>query len=47
MGTVGNPMNAINIIIAENEEGSPWEPLSVRRGEAAGTGGSRREGFSL
>ncbi|MFC1840235.1 hypothetical protein ACFL1N_11685 [Thermodesulfobacteriota bacterium] len=39
MGTVGNPMNAINIIIAENEEDSPWEPLSVRRGKAAGPGG--------
>ncbi|HSW40605.1 MAG TPA: hypothetical protein VLL97_14050 [Acidobacteriota bacterium] len=32
MGTVGNPMNAINIIIAENEENSPFEPFSVRRG---------------
>ena len=32
MGTVGNPMNLINIIMAENEELSPWEPLSVRRG---------------
>jgi len=34
MGTVGNPVNLINIIIAENEEGLPagWEPLSVRRG---------------
>jgi hypothetical protein len=32
MGTVGNPMNAINIIIAENETESPFEPLSVRRG---------------
>ena len=32
MGTVGNPMNLINIIMAENEENSPWEPLSVRRG---------------
>lgn len=39
MGTVGNPMNAINIIIAENEEDSPWEPLSVRRGKVAGPGG--------
>ena len=36
MGTVGNPMNAINIIIAENEEDSPWEPLSVRRGKGEG-----------
>ena len=32
MGTVGNPANLINIIIAENEELSPWEPMSVRRG---------------
>ncbi len=32
MGTVGNPMNAINVIIAENEENSPFKPLSVRRG---------------
>jgi len=32
MGTVGNTANLINIIIAENEELSPWEPLSVRRG---------------
>ena len=36
MGTVGNPMNAINIIIAENEENSPFEPLSVRRGAKTG-----------
>lgn len=32
MGTVGNPMNLIDIIIAENEEKSPFKPLSVRRG---------------
>ena len=32
MGTVGNPSNLINIVVAENEEGSPWEPFSVRRG---------------
>jgi hypothetical protein len=32
MGTVGNPMNAINIVIAENERDSPWQPLSVRKG---------------
>jgi len=47
MGTVGNPMNAINIIIAENEEKSPWEPLSVRRsrggGGMAGFGGFGRK----
>jgi len=39
MGTVGNPMNAINVIIAENEEKSPWEPFSVRRGKVGGFGG--------
>ena len=32
MGTVGNPTNLTSIIIAENEEESPWEPLSVRTG---------------
>ena len=32
MGTVGNPANLINIIIAENEENSPWDPMSVRLG---------------
>jgi len=32
MGTIGNPMNLINIIIAENEEKSPYPPFSVRRG---------------
>jgi hypothetical protein len=32
MGTVGNPMNLINIIIAENERDSPFKPLSVRNG---------------
>ena len=37
-GTVGNPMNAINVIIAENEEKSPWEPFSVRRSGAGGFG---------
>ena len=37
-GTVGNPMNAINVIIAENEEKSPWEPFSVRRGKVGGFG---------
>jgi hypothetical protein len=35
-GTVGNPTNAINIIIAENEEQSPWEPFAVRRSNAGG-----------
>ncbi len=32
MGTIGNPMNLIGIIIAENEGKSPFKPLSVRRG---------------
>jgi hypothetical protein len=32
MGTVGNPMNLINIVIAENERDSPWKPFSVRKG---------------
>jgi hypothetical protein len=32
MGVVGNPMNLINIVIAENEEKSPFTPLSVRKG---------------
>jgi len=32
MGTVGNPMNLINIVIAENEEDSPFQPFSVRHG---------------
>ncbi len=32
MGVIGNPMNYANIIIAENEKESPWEPFSVRQG---------------
>ena len=32
MGTVGNSANLVNVIIAENEELSPWEPFSTRRG---------------
>jgi hypothetical protein len=36
MGTIGNPMNLIGIIIAENEERSPFKPLSVRRGYKEG-----------
>jgi len=32
MGTVGNPMNLINIVIAENESESPFEPFSTRKG---------------
>jgi len=39
MGTVGNAQNALATIIAENEEASPFEPLSVRRSNApAGKG---------
>lgn len=39
MGTVGNAQNALATIIAENEEGSPWEPFAVRRSSAqAGRG---------
>ncbi len=37
-GTVGNVANAINIIIAENEEQSPWEPFAVRRSNSGGGG---------
>jgi hypothetical protein len=32
MGTVGNAQNALALIIAENEEDSPFEPFSVTRG---------------
>lgn len=32
MGVIGNHGNLINIVIAENEEKSPFEPFSVRRG---------------
>ncbi len=32
MGTVGNPMNWNNVIIAENEKDSPWQPYHVRKG---------------
>jgi hypothetical protein len=32
MGVVGNPMNWNNIIIAENEGASPWQPFHVRHG---------------
>jgi hypothetical protein len=32
MGVVGNPMNWNNIIIAENEKDSPWQPFHVRHG---------------
>jgi hypothetical protein len=37
-GTVGNPMNAINVIIAENEEKSPWQPFAVRKSNSGGGG---------
>ncbi len=36
MGVIGNPMNLINIVIAENEEKSPFKPFSVRKGFAKG-----------
>jgi hypothetical protein len=36
MGTIGNPMNLIGIIIAENEQKSPFKPLAVRRGYKEG-----------
>jgi hypothetical protein len=36
MGTVGNTSNLVNVVIAENEENSPWEPFSVRRGYRKG-----------
>lgn len=32
MGTVGNAQNALPMIVAENEENSPFEPFAVRRG---------------
>ncbi|MGH9044207.1 MAG: UGSC family (seleno)protein [Acidimicrobiales bacterium] len=32
MGTIGNPMNLVNMCVAENEEDSPWEPYHVQRG---------------
>ena len=32
MGVIGNPMNYANIVIAENEKDSPWQPFSVRHG---------------
>jgi hypothetical protein len=32
MGVIGNPMNWNSIIMAENEEASPWPPFHVRKG---------------
>ena len=32
MGVIGNPMNWNSIIIAENEEASPWKPFHVQKG---------------
>jgi len=32
MGVIGNPANYTNIVIAENEKESPWQPFSVRHG---------------
>ena len=31
MGVMGNPMK-YSLVIAENEEDSPWEPLHVQQG---------------
>lgn len=36
MGVIGNHGNLINIVIAENEEKSPFKPFSVRRGYEKG-----------
>ncbi len=36
MGVIGNHGNAINIVIAENEEKSPFKPFSVRLGYEKG-----------
>jgi hypothetical protein len=32
LGSQGNSLNYINIVIAENEKRSPWTPLSVQKG---------------
>jgi len=32
MGDMGNTLNYINLIMAENEEASPWEPFHVQHG---------------
>jgi hypothetical protein len=32
MGTMGNIVNYINLVVAENEEASPWEPFHVQKG---------------
>jgi len=32
MGTMGNMLNYINLIMVENEEASPWEPFHVEKG---------------
>jgi hypothetical protein len=32
MGVVGNPTNWTNIVIAENEQASPWQPFHVQKG---------------
>lgn len=32
MGVIGNPMNLMNMVIAENEQESPWQPFAVRKG---------------
>jgi hypothetical protein len=35
-GSQGNSLNYNNIVIAENEKGSPWTPLGVQKGYKAG-----------
>jgi hypothetical protein len=32
LGSVGNNLNYNNVVIAENEEASPWDPFHVQRG---------------
>ena len=32
MGTMGNMLNYINLIMVENEEASPWQPFHVEKG---------------
>ncbi len=32
MAVVGNPTNWVNVIVAENEADSPWQPFSVQKG---------------
>lgn len=32
MGTMGNNLNYVNLVMVENEEASPWEPFHVQKG---------------